>query len=170
MEPAPLRQRPACAALERRYEEVKALHLRDLFVGDRKRGERMAAGGAGTYLDYSKNRITDETLRLLLELAESGLWAHIDAMVSGEKINVTEGRSVPHVALRAPREASFLVDGENVVPKVHVVLDKMRVELGEVLAQQIIPELGAKGEPALSHDSSTNILIRRYRKLKETST
>ena len=113
------------------------MHLRDLFADDPARGERMTAEAAGIYLDYSKNRITDETLRLLVELAEqSGLRARIDAMFRGEKINVTENRAVLHVALRAPRGASIVVDGKNVVPEVHAVLDKMadfadRVRSGE---------------------------------------
>jgi glucose-6-phosphate isomerase len=121
-----LRQRPAWTALDRHYQAAKALHLRDLFANDPKRGERMAIEGAGIHLDYSKNRVIDETLKLLIELAEeSALRMHIDAMFSGEKINTTENRAVLHVALRAPRGASFLVDGKNVVPEIHGVLDKM---------------------------------------------
>jgi glucose-6-phosphate isomerase len=123
---ASLTARPAWKALEAHHEKVRDLHLRTLFAQDPKRGERLTAEGAGLYLDYSKNRITDETLDLLLQLAEeSGLRARIDAMFGGEKINVTENRAVLHVALRAPREASIVVDGENVVPQVHAVLDKM---------------------------------------------
>src|SRR5207247_1119305 len=100
--------------------------LRQLFSEDPQRGERMVVEAAGLYLDYSKNRVTDETLKLLLQLAEeSGLPARIDAMFRGEKINVTEKRAVLHVALRAPKGASIVVDGEDVVPKVHAVLDKM---------------------------------------------
>jgi glucose-6-phosphate isomerase len=124
-------------ALGTHYEQVSKLHLRDLFAEDPKRGERMAVEAVGLYLDYSKNRITDETLRLLLGLAdEAGLRERIDAMFSGEKINITEKRAVLHVALRAPRGASIVVDGENVTPKVHSVLDKMsdfssRVRSGE---------------------------------------
>jgi len=127
----------AWKALEAHYEKVRELHLRKLFADDPKRGERMAVEAAGIYLDYSKNRITDETLRLLLQLAEEcGLRARIDAMFRGEKINITENRAVLHVALRAPKEASIVVDGENVVPEVHAVLDKMadfsnRVRTGE---------------------------------------
>ncbi|MCU1307262.1 MAG: pgi [Acidobacteriaceae bacterium] len=118
--------RSAWNALASHYETVSKLHLRQLFADDPKRGERMAVEAAGLYLDYSKNRITDETLRLLLQLAqESELRARIDAMFHGEKINVTEKRAVLHVALRAPRGASILVDGKNVVPEVHSVLDKM---------------------------------------------
>src|SRR3974390_1422718 len=123
---APLTKRPAWKALEAHYQEVRKLHLRDLFANDAGRGERMTARAVGLYLDYSKNRITDETLTLLLQLGEeSGLQARIDAMFRGEKINITEKRAVLHVALRAPRGASVVVDGENVVPEVHAVLDKM---------------------------------------------
>ena len=113
-------------ALEAHHHKVRELHLRNLFADDPKRGERMTIEAMGIYLDYSKNRITDETLKLLLQLAEeSGLRARMDAMFRGEKINITENRAVLHVALRAPREASIVVDGENVVPQVHAVLDKM---------------------------------------------
>jgi glucose-6-phosphate isomerase len=122
----PLKKRPAWKALETHFREVRKLHLRDLFAGDPGRGERMTAEAAGLFLDYSKNRITDETLALLFQLArESGLQARIDAMFGGEKINATENRAVLHVALRAPRGSSILVDGVNVVPQVHAVLDKM---------------------------------------------
>src|SRR6266852_1685522 len=123
---APLTARPAWKALEAHHQKVRDLHLRTLFQQDPKRGERLTTEGAGLYLDYSKNRVTDETLDLLLQLAEeSGLRARIDAMFGGEKINVTEQRAVLHVALRAPRGTSILVDGDNVVPQVHAVLDKM---------------------------------------------
>ena len=116
----------AWQALEDHYETMRDLHLRNLFADDPTRGERMTAEAAGVYLDYSKNRVNDETLKLLIELAEqSGLRARIDAMFRGEKINVTENRAVLHVALRAPRGASIMVDGKNVVPEVHAVLDKM---------------------------------------------
>jgi glucose-6-phosphate isomerase len=122
----PLTERQAWKALEAHYKNVRELHLRKLFADDPKRGERMTAEAVGLYLDYSKNRITDETLKLLLQLAdESGLRERIDAMFRGEKINITENRAVLHVALRAPRGASIVVDGENVVPQVHAVLDKM---------------------------------------------
>jgi glucose-6-phosphate isomerase len=122
----PLRKRPAWSALEAHHQKIKGLHLRQLFADDLKRGERLAAEGAGVYLDYSKNRVTDETLPLLLRLAEeSQLRARIDAMFAGDKINVSERRAVLHVALRAPRGASISVDGKNVVPDVHDVLDKM---------------------------------------------
>jgi glucose-6-phosphate isomerase len=108
------------------HHKTQKLHLRDLFAGDASRGERMTIEAAGIFLDYSKNRITDETVRLLLQLAEeTGLRGRIDAMFRGDKINVTESRAVLHVALRAPRGASIYVDGENVVPQVHSVLDRM---------------------------------------------
>ena len=117
---------PAWHALATHFEQVRTLHLRSLFADDPSRGQRLVAEGAGLYLDYSKNRITDETLRLLLALAdECGLRDRIDAMFRGEKINTTEGRAVLHVALRAPRDASIVVDGKNVVPDVHAVLDRM---------------------------------------------
>lgn len=108
------------------FRKVQKLHLRQMFADDPTRGERMTVEDVGLFLDYSKNRITDETLRLLVELAEeSGLRERIDAMFRGEKINITEGRAVLHAALRAPRDASILVDGNNVVPEVHAVLDRM---------------------------------------------
>jgi glucose-6-phosphate isomerase len=123
---APLAERERWKSLAAHYDTIARLHLRKLFADDPKRGERMASEAAGLYLDYSKNRITDETLKLLLQLAEeSGLRERIDAMFRGEKINVTENRAVLHVALRAPKGASIMVDGENVVPEVHAVLDKM---------------------------------------------
>ena len=123
---APLIERPAWKALEAHYQQVRGLHLRKLFADDPGRGERMTAEAVGLYLDYSKNRLTAETLKLLLQLAEeSGLRARIDAMFRGEKINLTEKRAVLHVALRAPKGAVIVVDGENVVPQVHAVLDKM---------------------------------------------
>jgi glucose-6-phosphate isomerase len=116
----------AWKALQAHYRRVRELHLRNLFADDPTRGERMAAQGAGIHLDYSKNRITDHTLKLLIQLAEeSGLQTRIDAMFRGEKINITEKRAVLHVALRAPRGASIFVDGNNVVPQVHAVLEKM---------------------------------------------
>jgi len=133
----PLTQRQAWRALQQHYSTVRDLHLRDLFAEDPQRGQRLSVEGVGLYLDYSKNRITDETLRLLLQLAgECGLRERIDAMFSGEHINVTEDRAVLHVALRAPRNESIQVDGQNVVPEVHAVLDKMsrfceRVRSGE---------------------------------------
>jgi len=123
--------------LEAHYKKIRELHLRQLFKDDPKRGERLTAEAVGLYLDYSKNRIADETLKLLIQLAEEvRLRERIDAMFRGEKINVTERRAVLHTALRAPRELSIIVDGENVVPKVHAVLDRMagfadRVRSGE---------------------------------------
>src|SRR3984957_8286311 len=121
-----LTKRKAWKALQTHYEKVRGLHLRKLFADDPKRGERMTAEAEGLFLDYSKNRITDETVKLLIELAEeSGLRSRIDAMFRGEKINTTEKRAVLHVALRAPKEASIVVDGQNVVPQVHAVLDRM---------------------------------------------
>src|SRR5262245_38967663 len=116
----------AWQALADHHRAIRDLHLRRLFADDPARGERMAAEAAGIYLDYSKNRINDETLELLIALAEAtGLRSKIDAMFGGKKINVTENRAALHVALRAPRGASVMVDGENVVPEVHAVLDKM---------------------------------------------
>jgi glucose-6-phosphate isomerase len=116
----------AWKALQTHYKKVRELHLRDLFAEDPARGERMTAEAAGLFLDYSKNRITDETVKLLIRLAvESGLQTRIDAMFRGEKINTTEKRAVLHVALRAPKGESIVVDSENVVPQVHAVLDKM---------------------------------------------
>jgi glucose-6-phosphate isomerase len=118
--------RPGWTALEAHHQKVRELHLRQLFADDPKRGERLTTEAVGLYLDYSKNRVTDETLKLLFQLAEEcGLRARIDAMFRGEKINITEDRAVLHVALRAPRGTSIVVDGENVVPQVHAVLDKM---------------------------------------------
>src|SRR5215475_8604969 len=118
--------RPAWASLKKHHQKIRRTHLRQLFADDAKRGEKMAVEAAGVFLDYSKNRITDETLGLLLQLAEqSGLREHIDAMFRGDKINVSEKRSVLHVALRAPKGATILHDGKNVVPDVHAVLDKM---------------------------------------------
>jgi glucose-6-phosphate isomerase len=122
----PLTKRKAWKALQTHYDKMRGLHLRKLFADDPKRGERMTAEAVGLFLDYSKNRITGETLKLLIDLAEeSGLQPRIDAIFRGEKINTTENRAVLHVALRAPKEASIVVDGENVVPQVHKVLDKM---------------------------------------------
>ena len=121
-----LTEQPAWKALEEHHRNIRAVHLRELFARDPGRGERLTVEAAGVYLDYSKNRITDETVPLLVRLAEDcGLRARIDAMFRGEKINVSEKRAVLHVALRAPRDASILVDGENVVPDVHAVLDRM---------------------------------------------
>jgi len=122
----PLTRRPAWQALQAHYQQLKDVHLRTLFAQDPRRGERLTAEGAGLFLDYSKNRVTGETLRLLQALAaDAGVAARRDAMFRGEKINVTEQRAVLHVALRAPRGSSIVVDGENVVPHVHAVLDRM---------------------------------------------
>src|SRR5437660_978820 len=122
----PLNHPKAWKALESHYNRTKRLHLRKLFAADPGRGVRMTADAAGLFLDYSKNRITDETLKLLFELAkESGLRAAIDAMFRGDRINLTENRAVLHVALRAPKKISFTVNGKNVVPEIHAVLDKM---------------------------------------------
>src|SRR5690348_6203278 len=122
----PLTSRKAWKSLKTHYEKIRTTHLRTLFADDPKRGERLTAEGAGLFLDYSKNRITDETLKLLLALAEeSGLRQRMEAMFRGEKINATENRAVLHVALRAPKGTSIVVDGTDVVPEVHAVLDRM---------------------------------------------
>ena len=133
----PLNQRPAWKALQSHFQSIGAKHLRDLFAEDPARGERFTAEAAGLFLDYSKNRITGETLRLLVALAEeSGLHAKIESMFRGDKINLTEDRAVLHVALRAPKSEHIVVDGEDVIPAVHAVLDKMasfadRIRSGE---------------------------------------
>ena len=133
----PLAQLASWKALEAHHSKVEGTHLRDLFAGDHGRGERLTAEALGIFFDYSKHRVTDETLRLLVDLAEeSGLKGRIDAMFRGDKINVTEDRAVLHVALRAPKGQSIVVDGEDVVPQVHAVLDKMadfanRIRSGE---------------------------------------
>jgi glucose-6-phosphate isomerase len=122
----PLTSRPAWKALAAHYASVKDIDLRTLFADDPRRGERLALDSVGIYFDYSKNRVTDATIDLLLQLAaESELREHIDAMFRGDRINVSESRAVLHVALRAPRSASILVDGKDVVPEVHAVLDRM---------------------------------------------
>ena len=123
---APLTELPAWKALGEHYKKIEPIHLKELFDKDPKRAEKYTVEAAGLFLDYSKNRITDETLKLLLQLAEeSGVAARRDAMFSGEKINITEKRAVLHVALRAPKGEKIVVDGEDVVPAVHEVLDKM---------------------------------------------
>ena len=123
----PLRDRKAWQALERHYAEIGELHLRDLFAADPGRGERLTAEAVGIYLDYSKNRVTDETMALLVDLAEeSGVPQRRDAMFAGEHINVSEDRAVLHVALRMPKDATLVVDGQDVVREVHQVLDRMR--------------------------------------------
>ncbi len=122
----PVTERPAWKALEANFKKLKRMHLRDLFAENPLRGERLTAEAAGIFLDYSKNRITEETLDLLLQLAEdSDLGNQIDAMFGGDQINITEDRAVLHVALRAPRRTSIVVEGVNVVPQVHSVLDRM---------------------------------------------
>src|SRR2546430_1617643 len=132
-----LTQRKAWKELATHHKKLAKLHLRELFAKDPTRGERLTAHAAGLLLDYSKNRITDTTFKLLLRLAkESGLEERRQAMFNGEKINVTENRAVLHIALRAPRNSVITVDGKNVVPEVHAVLDKMmhfcnRVRTGE---------------------------------------
>jgi glucose-6-phosphate isomerase len=133
----PLRERRAWSALQQHYEQIHGLHLRQLFADDASRGERLTAEGAGLFLDYSKNRVTDETLKLLTQLAEeSGLAERTEAMFTGERINVSENRSVLHVALRMPKGSTLMVDGVNVVDQVHDVLDRMgafseRIRSGE---------------------------------------
>ena len=123
----PLKQRPAWAELIAHHEKLAPRHLRELFDTDATRGERLTAEGAGLFLDYSKNRVTDETIDLLVALAEqSGVERHRDAMFAGERINVSEHRSVLHVALRMPKGSSLIVDGTDVVAEVHEVLDRMR--------------------------------------------
>ena len=135
--PTPLRERSAWKALEKHHAEIESRHLRDLFAEDPSRGERLTVEGVGLYLDYSKNRVTDETMGLLIQLAEeSGLAEHTERMFTGERINVSENRSVLHVALRMPKGSSLVVDGVDVVKDVHEVLDRMsafcdRVRSGE---------------------------------------
>jgi len=132
-----LTEKPAWKALEKHYQKIRNVHLRSLFAGDPHRGERMAVEGAGVYLDYSKNRITDETIRLLVNLAEEcGLRERIEAMFHGEKINITENRAVLHIALRAPKSEQILVDGVDVVPEVHTVLDRMATFSDQVRSGQ----------------------------------
>ncbi|MEP7188665.1 MAG: glucose-6-phosphate isomerase [Roseiflexaceae bacterium] len=176
---APLTQRPAWQALATHYEQIKDVHLRALFAADLQRGERLAFEAAGLYFDYSKNRVTDETMQLLVQLAEAcGLREKTAAMFSGEKINITENRAVLHVALRAPRDQSIVVDGQDVVPEVHVVLDKMagfaeRVRSGDWLghtAKRIrnIVNIGIGGSDlgpvmayeALKHYSQRDLIFR----------
>jgi glucose-6-phosphate isomerase len=174
-----LTQRAAWQALATHYEQIKDVHLRTLFAADPQRGERLAFEAAGLYFDYSKNRITDETMRLLVQLAEEcGLREKIAAMFSGEKINITEQRAVLHVALRAARDQSIIVDGQNVVPEVHAVLDKMagfseRVRSGDWLGHtgkriRNIVNIGIGGSDlgpvmayeALKHYSQRDLIFR----------
>jgi glucose-6-phosphate isomerase len=141
----PLAQRPAWKALTAHAATAKSLKLRDLFHTDPDRGTRYTAETAGIFLDYSKNRITDETLALLIQLAEeSGLKQHIEAMFTGQKINTTENRAVLHVALRAPASESILVDGEDVVPAVHEVLDKMSAFADKIRSGQWLGHTGKR--------------------------
>jgi glucose-6-phosphate isomerase len=136
---------PAWKSLAQHNKEIKRLHLRDLFANDATRGEKFTADAVGVFLDYSKNRITNATLQLLLQLAEeSDLRARIDAMFRGDKINVTEKRAVLHVALRAPSDATFLVDGKNVVADVHAVLDKMTSFSNKVRSGQWLGQTGKR--------------------------
>jgi glucose-6-phosphate isomerase len=145
LQPQSLTSKPAWKALKAHYPKVCPLHLRQLFADDPKRGERYAVGAAGLYLDYSKNRITEETIRLLIQLAdECGLREHIDAMFRGGKINTTEQRAALHTALRAPKDRQIVVDGVNVVPEVHAVLDRMEAFTKKVHNQQW---LGYTGKP-----------------------
>jgi glucose-6-phosphate isomerase len=138
-------QTPEWGALERHQRELDGVHLRDLFAADQGRGERLTGEAGDLYLDWSKNRVTDETVRLLVALAErAGLRRRIDAMFAGERINVTEDRPVLHVALRAPPGSSILVDGRDVVPEVHAVLARMRAFAEEVGAGRW---LGHTGRP-----------------------
>ncbi len=141
----PVTALPAWSALQAHREAIGPVHLRSLFEGDPSRGERMTLEAAGIYLDYSKNRATDDTIRLLLELAEQcGLRARIDAMFRGDRINVSEQRAVLHVALRAPRGASILVDGVDVVPEVHAVLDRMAAFSDRVRGGQWLGHTGKR--------------------------
>ena len=133
----PLRERPSWKALEQHHAEIGGRHLRELFAEDPGRGERLTAEAAGLYLDYSKNRVTDETLRLLIALAgESELEQRRDMMFAGAPINTSEGRSVLHVALRMPKGSSLIVDGTDVVAQVHEVLDRMADFAGRVRSGQ----------------------------------
>ncbi|CAN5877879.1 hypothetical protein BH20GEM1_BH20GEM1_05720 [soil metagenome] len=132
-----LTARPAWKALETHYARMRDVHLRQLFADDPRRGEHLTAEAAGIYLDYSKHRVTDETMRLLVALAdEVGLRRRIEAMFHGEEINVTEGRIVLHVALRTPKDQVIVVDGEDVVPEVHAVLDRMAEFAGKLRGGQ----------------------------------
>jgi glucose-6-phosphate isomerase len=140
-----LTDRPAWHALREHFKKIRSAHLRDLFATDPQRGERFALEAAGLYFDYSKHRITAETISLLLALAEEcGLRGHIDAMFRGEKINRTENRAVLHVALRAPRSQSILVDGRDVVPDVHTVLDRMKAFSNRVRGGQWLGYTGKR--------------------------
>ncbi len=144
-DPAPLRERPAWRALADHHAKLADVHLRELFSEDPERGERLSAEGAGLFLDYSKNRVTPETIRLLIDLAQqAGVPQRRDAMFSGERINTTEGRSVLHVALRMPRHASLIIDGVDVVAAVHEVLDRMGAFASEVRAGEWLGHTGRR--------------------------
>ena len=185
---APQTSRTAWKSLESHHKKVRALHLRDLFAQDPSRGERYTASAAGLILDYSKNRITDTTLSLLLQLAEaSGLQARIDALFRGEQVNTTERHPALHVALRSPRGASIFVNGENVIPRVHAVLDRMshfcrQVRSGEwkghggkrirnvinigIGGSYLGPEMACR---ALQHYADSNLQVRFIANLDESS-
>jgi hypothetical protein len=153
--PAPLTELAAWRALQAHYRKVRKLHLRKLFGDDPKRGEHMAFEAAGIYFDYSKHRITDETLMLLMQLAEeSGLRARIDAMLCGNKINATEKRAVLHVALRTPKGQSLFVEGRDIMPNMPVLMRLLGLWYNNF-------------SDTPRHDSSTNALIRRCRRSKE---
>ncbi len=140
-----LTERPAWKALEEHHQTIKDLHLRQLFADDPNRGGRFTAEAAGIYLDYSKNRLTAETLRLLVQLAEEcGLRESIDAMFRGDRINSTEQRAVLHIALRAPRHEQILADGVDVVPEVHAVLDRMTAFADQVRSGQWLGHTGKR--------------------------
>ena len=146
--------------LEAHYRDIRGLHLRDLFAADPARGERLCAQVKGLYLDYSKNRITDQSIRLLVDLAEEcGLRGRIDAMFRGDKINVTEGRAVLHVALRAPKGTAILVDGKDVVPHVHAVLDKMaRFSVTLILSPRNMASIRARSPDSSASRTSSSIV------------
>ena len=177
--PQSLTAHPAWKALQANFQKVRTLHLRQLFADDPQRGERFTAEACGLYLDYSKNRITDETLQLLIQLAEAcNLREHIEAMFTGQKINVTEQRAVLHTALRAPKEERIIVNGIDIVPEVHAVLDKMadfthKIHRGEWLGFTGLPirnvvNIGIGGSDlgpvmayeALRHYSHRNMVFR----------
>jgi glucose-6-phosphate isomerase len=145
MSTKPLTDSPAWKALESHHPEVAGLHLRELFAADPKRGDKLTAETCGIFLDYSKNRVTEQTLELLVRLAgERGLRERIDAMFRGDKINITENRAVLHTALRAPRGEKIVVDGEDVVPAVHEVLDKMASFADRIRSGQWLGHTGKK--------------------------
>src|SRR5258708_8742864 len=155
---SPLTALGAWNSLQAHYGKARALHLRDLFAGDPERGQRLTAEAEGIYLDYSKNRVTGETIKLLTQLAgESGLRQRIDAMFSGEKINRTENRAVLHVALRAPAGASIKVDGKDIVPDVHEVLHKMAAFSNRVRSGD--PSVQWKGHTGKRNRNVVNIGI-----------